>query len=142
MYCFIWDLGFVSDMARKPATKQPCASVTLDENETHMFSVPVAFWLFARLQEQSRLCMARACSQGLLKAHLRTDDFIRCSRADPPENSLFYVSSPCTMEDLVLYLDLVEHFFRFSPRGFLLSLFVQLCLRGRPFCMRAFHMCR
>ena len=58
--------------------------------------------------------------EGVLKMHLRADDFIRCARSDPPENSLLHISNPVSMDDLQRYIDLVEGMFKLSPMGSLI----------------------
>ena len=57
------------------------------------------------------------CHAGLLKQHLKTEDFIRCARSDAPENTLLLISTPCQMDDLTRYIDLVVSFFATSPQG-------------------------
>ena len=91
-----------------------------------------------RLMHMStRLCFAavptcmhavRADIAGVLKRFLRTADFIRCSRSMPPENTLFYISTPPDFHDLETYLPLVVAFAGLDPLcGLLAYICRQLC---------------
>ena len=55
------------------------------------------------------------CPIGMLKLHLDTSDFVRCSRSMPPENTLFNISCPVVYEDLEKYSRLVYALCELDP---------------------------